>query len=31
MISNSGVVITETEIQVPLPDGSKVSIDLVSL
>lgn len=31
MISNSGVLITETDIQVPLPDGLKVSLDLVLL
>lgn len=29
MISNSGVVIAESEINVPLADGSRVSIDLV--
>ena len=29
VISNSGVVIAESEINVPLADGSKVSIDLV--
>lgn len=30
MISNSGVMITETEIHIPLANGSKVLIDLVS-
>ena len=30
VISNSGVMITETEIHVPLANGSKILIDLVS-
>jgi hypothetical protein len=30
-MSNSGVVITESEIRVPLADGSKGFIDLVHI
>ena len=29
VISNSGVLIAESEISVPLADGSRISIDLV--
>jgi hypothetical protein len=31
VITNSGVVITETDIQAPLPNGSRIVIDLVCL